>query len=121
MSDDSKKTFECKVVFLGASAVGKSSILLQYTTNTFDPNMQTTPGANYMKKEKIFPDGTKLIFELWDTAGQEKYRALARSFLNNAGICLLIYDITSRETFEEIKNYYINMIKDSASSDIGKI
>ena len=120
MSDDPNKTFECKVVLLGSPAVGKSSILSIYISNVFNENIQSTPGANYMKKEKCFKDGTKVIFELWDTAGQERFRALSGSFLNGANACLLIYDITKRETFEEIKNYYINMVKEKAPSDASK-
>jgi Ras-related protein Rab-11A len=57
--------------------------------------------------------------KIWDTAGQEKYKALAKIFYKDAGVALLVYDITRKESFDEIKNYWIGQIKDHAPKNIG--
>ena len=63
----------------------------------------------------------KIKFEIWDTAGQEKFRSLAKVFYKNAAICVLIYDLTRHETFEELENFWVEEIQNSACSDICKI
>ena len=57
-------------------------------------------------------------FEIWDTAGQEEYRALAKVFYKNAAVCILVYDITRKNSFEELKNYWVNEIKANALPNI---
>ena len=68
-----------------------------------------------MEEEKC-----SINYEIWDTAGQEKYRALAKVFYKNAAVCILVYDITRRASFEEIKNYWIKEVKECASQNISK-
>ena len=123
MSDD-KNDFEdnsikCKVVLIGKSGVGKTSIISRYTTNVFKEVLMTTPGANFTSKQVEFPQYKKTIkFEIWDTAGQERYRSLAKVFYNNASACILVYDITRKETFDDIINYWVPEIKENAPKDI---
>ena len=57
-------------------------------------------------------------FEIWDTAGQEKYRSLTQIFYKDASIAILVYDITNEETFEEIQNYWYTQIKESSPNNI---
>ena len=59
-------------------------------------------------------------FEIWDTAGQERYRSMARVFYKNAAACILVYDITNKASFEEIKNYWVPELKENAQQGIGK-
>ena len=65
-------------------------------------------------------ENQSIKFEIWDTAGQEKYRALAKVFYKNAAVCILVYDITRRTSFEELKKYWITEIKANASSNASK-
>ena len=121
MSEDGEaKT--CKVVLLGESGVGKTCIISRYTNNTFDDNNMSTTGASYCGKAMTFDEygGKTIKFEIWDTAGQEKYRALTKIFYKDAGVAILVYDITLKKSFDEIKNYWFNQIKESGKPDIGK-
>ena len=111
-----KEAVQCKVVLIGESGVGKTSIINRYTTNTFRTLETATPGASFTAKVVNFKEYDQTIkFEIWDTAGQEKYRALAKVFYKNAAVCILVYDITSKTSFEELKKYWINEIKANAS------
>ena len=70
---------------------------------------------------KIYKDENQSIkFEIWDTAGQERYRALAKVFYKNAAVCVLVYDITRKTSFNELKNYWIKEIKENAQKDVSK-
>jgi Ras-related protein Rab-22 len=118
---DSEGALTCKVVLIGESGVGKTSIISRYMTNTFKSQLMSTPGANFVKKNVIMEDEKKSInFEIWDTAGQERYRSLAKVFYKNATVCVLVYDITRKSSFEAVKNYWIKEIKENAPKDISK-
>ena len=67
-----------------------------------------------------FDKNQVLNFEIWDTAGQEKYRSLTQIFYKDASIAILVYDITNKDSFEELQNYWYEQIKDSAPKNIGK-
>ena len=112
-------SIKCKVVLIGKSGVGKTSIISRYITDTFKDSLMTTPGANFITKKVEFPQYKKSIkFEIWDTAGQERYRSLAKVFYNNAAACLLVFDITNKDSFDDIKNYWIPEIKENGQKDI---
>jgi small GTP-binding protein len=121
MSDDNAKT--CKVVLLGESGVGKTCIIARFINNTFEDNIMSTTGASYAGKTMSFDEfnGQSIKFEIWDTAGQEKYRALTKIFYKDAGVAILVYDITRKDSFDEIKNYWHNQIKEFAPKNISKI
>ena len=107
-----------KVVLLGESGVGKTSIIAQFTTGNFDPDVVTSLSAQYVSKTVEYDNLQKAIkFDLWDTAGQEKYRALAKIFYKDAKVIMLVYDITNAKSFEELKSYWYEMIKQNADSD----
>ena len=112
----------CKVVLLGEAGVGKKSIISRFIHNKFEENLETTTGASYAGKNMIFKDyhNTVVKFEIWDTAGQEKYRSLTQIFYKDASIAILVYDITNEESFDEIQNYWIEQIRESAPKNIGK-
>ena len=121
MADDNAKT--CKVVLLGESGVGKTCIIARFINNTFEDNIMSTTGASYAGKTMSFDEfnGQSIKFEIWDTAGQEKYRALTKIFYKDAGLAILVYDITRKDSFDEIKNYWHNQIKEFAPKNISKI
>ena len=118
MDDEIAKSV--KAVLLGESGVGKTCIIARFKNNTFENNIMSTTGASYAGKTLSFDEfGGKCIkFEIWDTAGQEKYRALTKIFYKDAGVAILVYDITRKESFDEIKEYWYNQIKECAPKNI---
>ena len=102
---------DCKVVFLGDKNVGKTTIINQYINNRFLDNVEPTFSACFYQKS-LNINGTKINFDIWDTAGEEAYRSLTKIFLNRANICILVYDTTKEKTFENIKNVWYNLILD---------
>jgi len=96
-----------KVVLVGESGVGKTSIISQFTSKQFDPHRETSLSAQFISKTVIFPDLNKQIkFDIWDTVGQEKYRSLAKIFYKDAIVIVFVYDITTEYSFNELKNYW---------------
>ena len=94
-------SLSCKVVLLGETTVGKTSIISRFIKDSFDPNCITSLGASFISKEIYVAEFKKKIkFDIWDTAGQEKYRTLARIFYKDAVIIIFVYDITKKKTFE---------------------
>ena len=120
MSEDGKP-LNIKVVLLGESGVGKTSIIMRYITNLFNPRQLANQGASYVSKIIEVKKNQKIKFELWDTAGEEKYRAIARVFYQNSSVCILVYDITRKASFDEIKNFWINEIKQHLQDNASKI
>ena len=111
-----KESLQCKVVLIGETRVGKTSIINRYNSDKFSSSLSPTPGASFTEKKGFIKDYNQSIkFEIWDTAGQEKYRSLAKVFYTNADAIILIYDITKRKSLEEIKKYWINEIKANIS------
>lgn len=101
-----------KVVLVGESGVGKTCIIAQFTQGKFDPGTVTSLTAQFIRKTLEFPEGKSLTFDIWDTAGQEKYRSLAKIFYKDARAVILVYDITSQKSFDELKGYWYQQIKD---------
>ena len=121
MGDEEKCALACKVVLIGESGVGKTSIISRYIQNQFSAVLMSTTGASFATKTIYLEEQKQSIkFEIWDTAGQERYRALAKVFYKNAAACILVYDITRRTSFKELKNYWIKEIKENSSKDISK-
>ena len=112
----------CKVILVGESGVGKTCIIVRFVSEEYKEETISTTGASYASKIIEFADYKKsLQFQIWDTAGQEKYRGLTKLFYKDAKIVILVYDITRRKSFEEIKNYWYNQIKENSSEEISKI
>lgn len=101
---------DCKITLVGDSGVGKSSIIGRFVTGIFIKDMSSTPGLNYSQKlyEK---DGKKVNLNLWDTAGQEKFRSLGRNFYKDSYIIIIVFDITNRMSFINAKEVWYNEIK----------
>jgi small GTP-binding protein len=117
MNDDA--ILNCKVVLLGESGVGKTGIITRYVNNYFEDNSLTTNGASSTYKTIYLEKYNKSIkFEIWDTAGQERYRALTKIFYKNTNAVILCYDITKKGSFNEIKNYWFNEVKNNSPNDI---
>ena len=120
--DDYEDAQICKVVLLGESGVGKTSIISRFINNFFAENVISATGASYAGKTMIFDEfgGKKIRFEIWDTAGQEQYRSLTKIFYKDAAAAILVYDITRKGSFYALKNYWYDQVKDTAPKNIGK-
>ena len=104
--------FSCKVVLVGDVGVGKTCIIERYIHGSYNPETESTITSTYSFKKVNFEKYNKSIsFDIWDTAGQEIYRALAKNFYLNASIGILVYDITRRSTFEGLQNYWYDQLK----------
>ena len=109
----------CKVVLVGDSGVGKTCIIQRYVKNDFSEGTESTIASTYSYKVlDIKKYNQRLSLDIWDTAGQELYRALAKNFYLNAAVGILVYDIRRRESFESIKNYWYDQMKESGEENI---
>lgn len=99
-----------KVCILGGTGVGKSSILRRFVTNEFSDSEQTTLGAAFMDKVFTFNDKT-YRFQIWDTAGQEKYAPLAHMYYRDTEVALLVYDITNKDSFAVLKDWHKEILE----------
>mmetsp|Transcript_17299 Transcript_17299/g.15543 ORF Transcript_17299/g.15543 Transcript_17299/m.15543 type:complete len:204 (+) Transcript_17299:81-692(+) len=93
-----------KLVLLGDSRVGKSSVVIRFVKNEFDQYKFPTIGATFLTQSVSVGDYL-VKFEIWDTAGQEKYRSLAPLYYRGASAALVVYDITNRESFENARKW----------------
>jgi small GTP-binding protein len=100
-----------KLILIGNSGVGKSSILNRYMNKTFEESYKCTIGVDFLMKS-IEINGKTVKLQLWDTAGQEKYKSMVASYYRGANVALVVFDITSHESFDSlplwIENYYKN-------------
>ncbi|ELT99690.1 hypothetical protein CAPTEDRAFT_6450 [Capitella teleta] len=101
---------EVKLCLLGDSGVGKSSIVHRFVYDSFRPAMTSTIGAAFLTKTVIV-DGTTYKYQIWDTAGQEKYRALAPMYYRGAAAAIIVYDITQESSFRATKSWITELQK----------
>ena len=94
-----------KVVLLGEAGTGKTCLISRFTGGLFNPDTMSSLSAQFITKTIQIND-KPLKFDIWDTAGQEKYRSLAKIFYKDAKAICLCYDITSKKSFEELKDYW---------------
>ena len=106
----------CKVIVVGDSGVGKTSIINRFLEN-YNPDEKATIGASFSSKLQLV-DNYNISFDIWDTAGEERFRSVNSIFYKEASICLMVYDITSLKTFQNIRDYWYNSVKENAKPDI---
>ena len=108
-----------KMVLVGETAVGKSNMVSKYVKDKFFRDYISTNGANFEHKTVFIEEYNKTLkMHIWDTAGQEKFRALSRIFYKDAKAAIFVYDITRRETFEESKKYWYQEMLTNAPEGI---
>ncbi|KAM7262663.1 hypothetical protein ACFE04_000346 [Oxalis oulophora] len=111
------KNLKVKLVLLGDSGVGKSCIVLRFVRGQFDPTSKVTVGASFLSQTIALQDSTTVKFEIWDTAGQERYAALAPLYYRGAGVAVIVYDITSPESFTKAQ-YWVKELQKHGNPDI---
>ena len=111
---------ECKVVLLGETMTGKTSLISRLVDNTFNYNEQTTFVASNYTKEIEYPEFNNITLKLqiWDTAGQEKFRSINKIFYKEAAVAILVYDITNERTFEQLKSYWYQEVKQKGEKNV---
>ena len=103
-----------KILLLGDSEVGKSCFLMRYSENVFIENYITTIGLDYKLKTVKLDTGKTIKVQLWDTAGQDKYRTIAKNYYKGSHGILLLYDITKQSSFDNIREW-VRDIKEEVS------
>lgn len=110
------KICQFKLVLLGESAVGKSSLVLRFVKGQFHEYQESTIGAAFLT-QTVCMDDTTIKFEIWDTAGQERYHSLAPMYYRGAQAAIVVYDVTSQETFNRAKQW-VKELQRQASPNI---
>lgn len=106
---NNKPVYTHKLVFLGESSVGKSSIVTRYIKNIFTYDQCSTIGASFFTS-RIGLDDCIVRFDIWDTAGQERYHSLAPLYYRNASVICVVFDVTNNSSFAQAKTW-INELK----------
>jgi small GTP-binding protein len=109
------KICQFKVVLLGESAVGKSSLVLRFVKREFHEFQESTIGAAFLT-QTVQIDDTTVKFEIWDTAGQERYHSLAPMYYRGAQAALIVYDLTNKESFLKAQNWVRELQRQASSS-----
>ena len=117
MSDKRKKDIIYKILLLGDWSVGKTCFLMRYIENTFTDIHLSTIGIDYKLKTVTLENGEEAKIQIWDTAGQDRYKSITKSYVRGANGIILIYDVTNPKSFEGIQNW-IKQIKEQVSSKV---
>ena len=110
MSEESYITF--KIITVGESGVGKTSIFRRFVYSTFEENTLTTLGLQFSFKDVTLSSGQKIQLKLINTAGEEKYRSLSKSYFKNADVALFVFSLNNIDTFEHI-NDWVDLFKEN--------
>ncbi|XP_041853618.1 EF-hand calcium-binding domain-containing protein 4B isoform X2 [Melanotaenia boesemani] len=105
-----------KIVLVGNSSVGKTSLLRRFCDGSFHPGSSATVGIDYSVKT-ITVDGSQVALQLWDTAGQERYRSITKQFFRKADGVVVMYDITAEESFTAVRQW-LTSVKEGAGEEI---
>jgi Ras-related protein Rab-5C len=107
---EKQKELEAKIVLLGNINVGKTSIASRYCKNTFNDHHINTIGGAYQQQKVVLNNGAIVKLHIWDTSGQERFRAMTNLYYRDAQVALLTYDITNESSFTGIE-FWIDELK----------
>ncbi|AYU78017.1 rab7 GTP binding protein, putative [Leishmania donovani] len=93
-----------KIIILGDSGVGKTSLMHQYVNHIFDNRYKATIGADFLSKD-VEVNGRVVTLQIWDTAGQERFQSLGSAFYRGADACILVFDVTQQESFAHVGSW----------------
>jgi len=106
-----------KVLLLGDTTVGKTRFLMKYTDKTFQDVHISTIGLDYRLKSMVLKNGKNIKLQIWDTAGQDRFRAITKNYYKGANGIILIYDVTNPKTYDNVKNW-VTQIREEASPNV---
>ena len=112
-----KKECIYKILLLGDDSIGKTCFFLRYSDGIFDQTHMTTIGLDYRLKSIILKDGKSIKLQIWDTAGQDRFRTITKHYYKGMHGIILIYDVTDRRTFESIRNW-VSIIREVATEKV---
>ncbi|NXX84128.1 RB39B protein, partial [Urocolius indicus] len=98
--------FQFRVIMLGDSTVGKSSLLRRYTEGVFLDAINQTVGVDFYVRSVELEPGLRVKLQFWDTAGQERFRSVTRSYYRNSAGGMLLFDLTNRSSFESVRRWH---------------
>ena len=107
-----------KIILVGESLVGKTSLIKQYIQKEFLEDNVITTSADKITKTIETKNNTKYTLEIWDTAGNKAYKATNKIFMRNSQIAILVYDITKKESFDELENSYNQILNSNNNNNI---
>eukprot|EP01104_Vermistella_antarctica_P012703 TRINITY_DN3721_c0_g1_i1.p1 TRINITY_DN3721_c0_g1~~TRINITY_DN3721_c0_g1_i1.p1 ORF type:complete len:220 (+),score=50.71 TRINITY_DN3721_c0_g1_i1:217-876(+) len=107
---------DAKIVLLGNSGVGKTCLVYRYVQGSYSGDLTSTIGASFMTK-RMFLDGVKVKLQIWDTAGQERFRSMTPMYYRAASAAILVYDVTSHESFEAVKEW-VDELRSNVEEDV---
>eukprot|EP01113_Clastostelium_recurvatum_P025270 TRINITY_DN3040_c0_g1_i1.p1 TRINITY_DN3040_c0_g1~~TRINITY_DN3040_c0_g1_i1.p1 ORF type:complete len:219 (+),score=24.52 TRINITY_DN3040_c0_g1_i1:137-793(+) len=110
-------TYDAKIVLLGNSGVGKTSIALRYVQGSFSNDQPLTVGASFMTKRMFMPDCTVKL-QIWDTAGQERFRSMTPMYYRGASAAILVYDVTQPDSFECVQGWVRELRANTHNNEI---
>lgn len=108
-----------KLLTIGDSGVGKTSLLVRYANDSFSPTFITTIGIDF-KIKNIDIDGTKVRLQVWDTAGQERFKTITTTYFRGSSGILMVYDVSQRHTFDSILSW-MRQIKQFGDQNVDKL
>ncbi|PWN44570.1 hypothetical protein IE81DRAFT_10900 [Ceraceosorus guamensis] len=111
-----RKKVLLKVIILGDSGVGKTSLMNQYVNKRFSSSYKATIGADFLTRE-VLVDDRLVTMQLWDTAGQERFQSLGVAFYRGADCCVLVYDVNSAKSFETLDSWRDEFLIQAAPHD----
>ncbi|KAH8950355.1 hypothetical protein BDL97_10G080800 [Sphagnum fallax] len=106
-----------KVIILGDSGVGKTSLMNQYVNKKFSNQYKATIGADFLTKEVQVEDRL-VTMQIWDTAGQERFQSLGVAFYRGADCCVLVYDVNVMKSFDNLDNWRDEFLIQASPSDV---
>ena len=110
---------KCKVVLVGETGVGKTAIISRFIRDSFLEGQEPSTMASYISKEILIEQfNIHLKLDIWDTAGQEKYRSLTKFFYKDAAIAILVYDVTNKSSFTELSEYWTHQLMECGSENL---
>ena len=114
--EEKTKSYEAKIVLLGDVSVGKTAIAARYCKKTFNDNHVNTIGGAYLQQKVMLENGTVVKLHVWDTSGQERFRAMTNLYYRDAQVAILTYDITNSSSFESL-NFWIKELQYKVQND----
>merc|ERR1712054_249038 len=112
----SRKKVLLKVIILGDSSVGKTSLMNQYVNKKFNTQYKATIGADFLTKEVSIPERV-VTMQIWDTAGQERFQSLGVAFYRGADACILVFDVTSKKSFDALDTWRDEFLVQASPGD----
>ena len=111
--------YAVRCILMGDHGVGKSTLAQVFATGKFNPDIISTIGVSFVAKDLTIPNSDQMVkFQLWDTAGTERFKSIIRSYLRDAYIVIIYFDITNRQSWNNIENWHNDVIKEKRYESI---